>query len=192
MKKVTLILAAIIFSVVSGLAQDTDVANHNLSISIPDFAILDIESSEGGTSIDLSPSVEGLEAGAQVNFTGTTNSNLWLNYTAITNQVGGGNSPFETRKITVSISDVIDGVDINLLVDDAVENGDGIVGTPVEEDAVTLTTTAQSIVTGIESCYTGDGAGSGHQLTYSLDATDYDVILSETHNLVVTYTIADE
>jgi hypothetical protein len=66
MKKLSLIIAAVfVFGVANAVVVptgDTDEATHNLTVDVPSFAILDIESSGSGNSIDLEPSVDGLEA----------------------------------------------------------------------------------------------------------------------------------
>jgi hypothetical protein len=62
--------------------------------------------------------------------------------------------------------------------------------------AVTLTNTAQNIITGIGSAYTGDGVNNGHNLSYSLDldATSGSYALldfDESTTLEITYTLSD-
>src|SRR6056297_3343318 len=93
MKKLSLIIAAVFVFGFSNVirAQDVGNATHDVAVNVPIFAIIDIETSGGDNNITLDPSVSGLEAGAEVDFTSVTNSDLWLNYTAVTDQTGGGN-----------------------------------------------------------------------------------------------------
>jgi len=196
MKKLSLIIAAVFIFGVGNVvkAQDDGSANHDVSVSVPSFAILDIESSNGSSDVILEPSVSGLEAGSEVSFTSVTNNNLWLNYTAIADNQGNGNSPvMKTRKISVQMDKVISGLTINLKVKADAGSGEGTVGTSsyVNSD-LPLTTGSQEIIGGIGTCYTGDGASNGHQLIYSLDADDYSTLLAGSEEVTVTYTITDE
>jgi uncharacterized protein YdgA (DUF945 family) len=196
MKKLSLIIAAVfVFGVVNLVkAQDQSADNHNVTVDVPSFAILDIESSNGSSNITLEPTVNGLEAGDEVSFTSVVNNNLWLNYTAIADNQGNGNSPvLKTRKISVQMDKVISGLNINLKVKADAGNGEGTVGNSsyVNND-LTLSTGSQEIIGGIGTCYTGDGANNGHQLIYSLDADDYSSLLAGSEEITVTYTITDE
>ncbi|MBO6517862.1 MAG: hypothetical protein JJ975_15055, partial [Bacteroidia bacterium] len=73
-------------------------------------------------------------------------------------------------------------------------NGDGKMGTSAGQ--ITLTSSDQTVVNGIGSCYTGDGANNGHNLTYSLEldptAGSYaDIDFDEDVTLTITYTISN-
>jgi hypothetical protein len=193
MKKLFLIIAAVfIFGITNVVNADDDGSdNHNVSVSVPSFAILDIESSGDDNNILLNPDVSALEAGEEINFTSVSNNQLWLNYTAVATQ-NGNSGNFNTRKVTVSLDETIPGIDINLLVSTDAGNGSGGVGSPNSNSVVTLTANSQDIIGGIGSCYTGDDYGSGHQLTYSLDASDFSSIVGDSQTITVTYTITDE
>ncbi|WP_319589293.1 hypothetical protein [uncultured Draconibacterium sp.] len=186
MKKVTFLLAAILVLGVSNIvkAQDTDVAKHTIGFTVPNFAILDIESTEGN-NITLGLSEANLEAGAEFNFAAASNSDLWLNYTALANAGS-------TRQVTVSTDKVISGIDLKLQVAAySGEEGKGKLGTTTNTDAVVLSTTAQTIINGIGSCYTGTGVNKGHNLTYTMAANEYSKIEAGNKSVMVTYTIAD-
>lgn len=194
MKKVTLILTAILFLGVSNLVNaqsDSDVATHNVSFDVPNFAILDIETSGADNDITLSLDESGLEAGSEFDFSSATNSELWLNYTALTDKTGAN---WNNRKVTVALNAVIPGIDIDLTVAADAGNGEGAVGTSsAVSTALTLTASAQTIITGIGSCYTGDGESNGHNLGYSLKANDYSLLeAGDSKSVVVTYTITGE
>jgi len=196
MKKLSLIIAAVFVlgmsnHVMGVVPVDDEDASHNVAVNVPNFAIIDIETSGGDNNITLDPSVSGLEAGAEVDFTSVTNSDLWLNYTAVTDQPGGGEPPLNTRKVTVAMDQVIAGLDITLEVASDAGNGAGTMGI-AEESALTLSTSAQDIITGIGTAYTGDGATNGHNLTYSLKASDYEQLVSASNTITVTYTITGE
>ncbi len=203
MKKLSIIIATVFVFGFSNAAKavvdvDGETASHNVEVNVSPFAIIDIETTGGSNDITLATDVSGLEAGAEVDFNSVSNSDLWLNYTAVAGQTGGGNgngngnsSPLNTRKVTVETDQVIAGLDIKLLVGNDAGNGAGTKGSATGS-AVTLSTTAQDIITGIGTAYTGDGANSGHNLTYSLEASDYEALVSASNTITVTYTITEE
>lgn len=187
MKKLSVIIAAVLFSFGVVNAQDTNEASHGVNISIPTVAIIDIEGPEGESpTINLTPSYDGLEAGAAVNFSSATNNDLWLNYTSI---VGSE----QTRSINAAITDgsLPAGVSLKVVAGNASATGNGAKGSP--ESVINLSSTAAPLVSGIGSAYTGDGHSNGHQLTYSLDmdVESYTTLVAADYNVTVTYTITE-
>jgi len=109
MKKSVLTIAASLFIsgltmavVPSGSNDDNKSASHNVNITIPTVALVDVEGTNGeASSINLSPSVSSLEAGSAVDFGSATDNSLWLNYTSIVQ--GEGHNNTTERKITVEL-----------------------------------------------------------------------------------------
>ena len=99
MKKLSVIIATVLFSFGVAKAQnDTHEASHGVEITIPTVSIVDIEGPNGESpAINLTPSIDGLEAGAAVKFSSATNNDLWLNYTSIVKSN-------QKRNITAAIS----------------------------------------------------------------------------------------
>ena len=164
-------------------AQDSDHDSHDISISIPDLALLDLE---GGTSITLSPALPS-EAGDPFSFTGATDNSTWVNYSSI---VPTG----KARRVTAAITSgsVPAGLALKVTAGSYSGSGKGTLGTSAGQ--VTLSSTAQDIITGIGSCYTGNGTSNGHNLTYALDLTsvdDYSQLEQTSATVTVTYTITD-
>ena len=188
MKKLSVIIAAVLFSFgVVNAQTDTNKASHGVNISIPTVSIIDIEGPDGEShTINLTPSYDGLEAGAAVDFSSATNSNLWLNYTSI---VGSE----QTRSINAAITDgsLPAGVSLKVVAGNASATGNGAKGNP--ESVINLSSTAAPLVSGIGSAYTGDGHSNGHQLTYTLDMADesYENLVADDYNVTVTYTITE-
>jgi hypothetical protein len=190
MKKLSLIIAAVfIFGVGNVVKADNGNDRHQVSIGISTHAFVDIESTTGSSAIILSPSAP-TEAGLGLSFTNISNSDLWLNYSSIVSSNGSKNSI--SAKIEGNLPT---GVSIELFVGDCVENGDGNVGqrkgggNPVE-----LTDSEQEIIHNIESGYTGNGSGSGHNLTYTLKAdnnVDYEDIVADSEDIEIVYTITE-
>ena len=170
-------------------AQDDADDTHTVGITIPEVAILDIESATS-TTISLAPT-EPTEAGLALDFSGATDNSLWLNYSSIV-----GSTSDASRTVTVKIQSGAVPTGLLLKVTAAGDNGsgDGAMGTSAAQ--LTLTGVAQSIITAIGSCYTGSPQLKGHQLTYVLElnaaAGSYASIdFDESNNVVLVYTISD-
>ncbi|MFL9834830.1 hypothetical protein [Chryseobacterium terrae] len=191
MKKTTMTvamsLAAFAFS--SNLkAQDTNTDNHTITISVPEVALVDIEPA-ATKNITLGFTAP-TEAGNPVT-PNTANSTLWLNYSSIKSVAD------PTRNVSVSLNAIIPGIDIQVTAAAATGSGGGTLGTPSAQ--LTLSATDQTIISGIGSAYTGNGANNGHNLTYALAAGSgpggvaayADLEASATTVATVTYTISD-
>ncbi|RIH66256.1 hypothetical protein D1164_04920 [Mariniphaga sediminis] len=202
MKKLAFILTSIILisatvKVSTGSTGDDETSSHNLGISVPEVALVDVEGPSGeGTTINLSPNINNLEAGAAVDFTTANDNSLWLNYTSIIEQGnngnGNGNGSSKTRKIKAEIDENLpDGLDLMLEVG-TIASGSGQTGTAIQEK-IALKKGPTTVIDDIGSCYTENGAGKGHRLTYSLAVKDnkFDKVMAETFSVQVTYTITE-
>lgn len=143
---------------------------------------MDIEPGSGNISLVITqPS----EAGASVTPSSSDNSK-WINYTS-------GNISSVTRKVMVQITSgtVPAGTALDLTTSTYSGSGaGGTFGTP--NSTIQLTNTAQVIITGISSCYTGDGASNGHCLTFSWRITNYANLKTTTAStIVINYTFMD-
>ncbi len=191
MKKIVLTMLALGAISVSVNAQDNNTDNHKVKFRIPEIALLDLEYS--GSSKNITLSVEApTEAGESVVLTNATNSELWINYTSIIKTT----SSDETRKVSVKTSATMPGLDLKVQAASATSDGKGTKGTAAGS-ALTLTTTDQDIITGIGSCYTGNGHSKGHNLTYSLALSsggdNFNLLdnLADETEVTITYTISD-
>jgi len=200
MKKLVSIIATLIFTTGVTMASqptgdDTNEASHRVGIIVPTVALVDVEGANGeASSINLNPSVSGLEAGDAVNFSSATDNSLWLNYTSIVESgilnSHGNNS--NARSISAKISDgsLPGGVSLLLTVG-SISSGNGTKGHSAASNKA-LTTSAQDVVTGIGTCYTESGEGKGHQLTYTLDMDNgnYQDLTAGNYEVTVQYTIS--
>lgn len=184
--------AVIVLSANASFAQDTKVASHLVTITIPQIALLDLEVASGTTDVTLAGTAP-TEAGLPMIFEDAyaKNATIWMNYSSIVKDA-------LLRNVTVAITNgsVPSGLKLTVLASAASADGAGTKGTAATE--LTLSGTAQSIVTGIGSTYTGDGAAKGRNLTYQLGyatdaATDYkDLRFVDTAApLTITYTLTD-
>ncbi|MCU0339054.1 MAG: hypothetical protein MUE30_04160 [Spirosomaceae bacterium] len=186
MKKRIVALVALCVGIGSGAlhAQDTRTDNHTVTITIPEVALLDLESS-GSKNFTLA-FVAPTEAGNPVTAP-AANTDLWMNYSSIVAASG------ETaRTVSVQITSGTVPAGANLTVQAAPPmGGAGTLGNPLG-GPLTLSTTAQDIVTAIGSCYTGNGPTAGHELIYGLAIGTYSSLKHDASGaLTVTYTISD-
>jgi hypothetical protein len=178
------ILMLVIFCPAETKGQAIGTSTLVINAAIPQIALIDIEP-QGNTSISfiISPAVE---AGSQGNGAAITNNTLWLNYTNSRLQ----NGPF--RNVMVEAAGNIP-AGISLQVQASPRSGGcgkGVFGTP--SGAVTLSNTPKVLITGIGGSHTGDGTGCGHNLTYTLLVTNFELLRhSQNNNLQITYTLAD-
>lgn len=157
--------------------------SHTVTIKVPEVALVDVEpaASKNVVLTYTAPTEAGLA------LTGATNSTLWLNYSSIKSSAN------PTRTVSVKVDQVILGINLKVSAAADAGGGAGTKGTPAGA-ALTLTTSDQQLITGIGSCYTGDGANSGHNLTYEVDLSgtyaDLEADAAGTA-LTVTYTISN-
>ncbi len=167
----------------SGSSSDNDEDSHLLNINIPTHAMVSIAGSNS-TTIDFS-AVSPELAGNNVSFEQESEKKLYLNYSSI---VSSGN----TNSIDAKVSNLPDGLKINLNISSSVNGGaKGQTGTG---HSVSLDTDGKTVVSEIGSCYTGNGVGKGHTLDYSVevDESNYHLLVATEHHITVTYTISGD
>ena len=185
MKTLAVITLTVLFltSAATIFAQDTNTDSHDISISIPELALLDLE---GGPSVSLSPALP-TEAGDAFDFSGATDNSTWANYSSI---VASGTARRVTAAITAGA--VPAGLALKVTAGSYSGSGKGALGASAGQ--ITLSSTAQDVVTGIGSSYTGNGVSNGHNLAYALELTsadDYDQLVQTNATVTITYTLTD-
>ena len=165
---------------------DTNEATSDVTISIPEVALLDLESATGNTNVTLT-ALAPTEAGNAI--TGATDDSIWMNYSSVVST----SEPSRDVKAAITAGTLPSGV--TLSVEAAEYSGTGGAGTHgTSASAIMLSSTEQNLITGIGSSYTGDGADNGHKLTYSLDidtAQYGDLSFDSVGALTITYTLTD-
>ncbi len=162
MKKISLLIAFVaVLGLKNTFAQDVNTQSHQVAISIPEIAILDIETT-GGVDVAFELNADNLEAGQEF-IIDEENSDLWINYTSVVPAVGN------QRSITIHSNNApsIAGLTLKVIASAHSGTGGGNLGSPTT--IVTPSTTPTDIITGIGSAFTGNGNGNGHNLTYHLD-----------------------
>jgi hypothetical protein len=160
--------------------------SHNVSISIPEVALLDLEANDLNVNFDLkAPN----EAGNRIDFSNAKNNQIWVNYSSVTS------SSQPSRKICAYVEGEIPaGLKIIVSASQYTGNGGGRTGTPT--GSIALSGQMQDIITQIGSCYTGNGTNNGHQLSYSLelqngDESYSDLAFDNSNTISVTYVLTD-
>ena len=183
-KTILLSVAGVCFIGVRTFAQLYDESESAVSFSLPPVALLDIEPGiNNSLYFSMSPA---LESGASPQFTETSNEELWLNYSSAVQNING------SRAIVAQISggSLPDGISLNVEASQSQGQGKGPLGQPAGK--VALSGQPQTLIADIGNCFTGDGLGQGHQLTFTIELSDFSRLhaMSETV-VVVMYTIVD-
>ena len=153
--------------------------SRTIGITLPVVALMDIEPA-GITTLNFTAPTE---AGRPI-IAPTSNTSKWINYTSAITQGG------VSRRITASINQVLPGINVRIQAANSSGAGGGILGTSTGQ--ITLTTTAQTIISGIGGAFTGNGANNGHRLTISLSSNTYSNLSARTNTpIVITYTITE-
>ncbi len=164
-------------------SQTVLIREHSLGLTIPEIALLDIE--PDNTALNLSFSIPS-EAGMPIVSSGGSTNSKWINYT-------NSLSPLvASRSIEVQINNgtVPDGVE--LLMDVSAYSGGGEGAFGISAGSVTLSTAPQTCIDNIGGSYTGNGSNNGHQITYTLGITDYDVLdADQSTSLEILFTLID-
>lgn len=171
-------------------AQDDEAGNNTVAISIPEVAIMDIESNSG-QSISLivdAPS----EAGLMIDLTAAVDSSLWLNYSSVRSQTSESDRSIYAKVVSGTVPS---GLKLRVKAQPYTGSGDGKLGVPSNgTNGRVLINTDRRIVRSIKTCYTGDGPGNGHRLVYSLEFRNnqYNKIdFDDSNTVTVLYTITD-
>ena len=186
-KKITLLsFFSISIMAFTAKAQDTQTDNHQITVVIPNVALLDLETSASKNFSAAFTQATPFEAGDKITVP-AANADLWLNYSSILAATGLGST---SRRVDVKASALVPGITISVVAAPAT-TGFGTKGTP--SASVTLTTADQPIVNAIGSAYTASGPNNGHKLTYSFAALDanYAALKAGSTVVTVTYTLAD-
>lgn len=153
--------------------------NRTVAVTLPVVTLMDVEPAGTIAMNFVAPTDAGRPVTAPA-----ANTAKWINYTSAI--APGGLS----RRITASINQVLPGIDIKIQAATASGSGGGTLGTSSAQ--VTLTTTAQTIISGIGGAFTGTGANNGHRLTITLSANTYANLSARTSTpVVITYTITE-
>lgn len=157
--------------------------NINVRFSLPEIAMINIEPEFG--NVEFTIAAPG-SAGGEPAVEHVSNESLWINYTSAILKNGN------RRSINAQISEgnVPEGVSLYIEASVASAFGSANQGNPGGK--VQVTSQPRPIISGIGSCFTGDGIGRGHEIQYFLEISDFERIKSiENQVFTVLYTITD-
>lgn len=183
MKSAVLTIIAMVGAYCISLAQDGPTDNHNVTISVPQVTLLDLETtaSKNFSMIITAPT----EAGSKTINAGQ-NQNTWLNYTSVA-------GPGVSRKVMMSSNmNPPGGIEFSVEANTDVGAGAGTPGLPFASSLEPLPAPI-AIITNIGSCYTGTGPNKGHKLTYraTVPTSSFGLLRAGSFPVIVTYTLMD-
>lgn len=144
------------------------------------FALLDIES-EGDNSLEFYI-IPMSEAGASPEMQYDANKTLWLNYTSL------AENNLRSIKAKIEGGGLPEGVSMHVTASSFSGIGKGVVGQSVGQ--IELSEQDKTIITGVGSCYTGDGVGNGHALNFTLNVNNFTTLeANSSTSVTILYTI---
>ena len=169
-------------------AQDSRKAGHNVKVSIPNVALIDIES-EGNSTITLSAKGP-KEAGEFLDFSKAEDQSLWLNISSVIGNKG-------KRKVTVALTEgkIPEGIALKARAFKGNHDGTGHMGHAVGSK-VTINRQQQTIINNVGTGYSGDGVRRGYNLWYGMDLKSKEDVskinFDQSTTLTLTYTFTDQ
>ena len=179
MKTRLLIFIAVLMLLGVTILGASDSVTQNIIINVKDIAVLNV--TVGSVTLEVNAPVKANAGDSPV--VSTSVDGGYLRYTSIVESE-------KTRKITAQLdTDVPTGLALKLSVT-APSGGTGTLGSSAGE--ITLSKdTAQDIITGISSGWTGTETTSGAKLTYSLEITDGSKLNITNPTITITFTLTE-
>ncbi len=180
---VFLLFALLIFHV-SPVSGQGDEERINVGISVPEVALLDIEYRVNSSlEFEVLPSAE---AGSAPIVQQTNSEELWINYSSAITNYG------QRRSIEAQVAGGVLPEGIALYVEASAYLGTGKGEVGVSAGRTLVGYEPHPIITGIGSCFTGDGINNGHSLAFSLDISNMQKVTAmEPSEFTILYTITD-
>lgn len=167
----------------TALAQHDEKAI-NVGFSIPEVALIDIESTGNQTiEFELLPSSE---TGGSPVIHQTNNQEFWINYSSALGRFS------QNRSIVAQVTGgtLPQGLDLYIKAANYSGNGDGYTG--ISAGKVKIGFDPRPVITGIGSAYTGNGIGNGHRLNFEIDISQMEKITAnESIDFTILYTLTD-
>ena len=180
--KYLIILAILIGRTLPALSQNES-DNINVRFSIPEIAVMDIEPAYNNIEFSVSASSN---PGGEPVVEQISGESIWINYSSAINTNGN------KRSINAQLLDNSLPSGISFYVEASAASPFGSINQGASTGKVKISSTPRPIISGIGSCFTGDGVNKGHEIKYFLEITDFDKIESKNNQVfTVMYTITD-
>lgn len=179
----TLLFIAVLLILKGSYCQTVLVADHSLGLTVPEIALLDIEPDNSALNLGFNiPTEAGLPIASSIGGANTK----WINYTNSINPLVSGRS----IEVQISSNTLPPGIEIIMEISAYSGNGGGEFG--ISSGLITLSTAPQTCIYNIGGSYTGNGVTNGHQLSYSLGISDYDLLDAHQSTIIeLTFTLVD-
>lgn len=164
-------------------AQAQNTSNHDVNFTIDEAAMVRVVDVAGGASTTLPFHVQAPAVAGQA-FPSIQSQNLYLQYTSVK-----GASPDNVRQVDVEVVGGSMPAGIQMTITPSL-NGTGTLGngTPVTFAGSAVSGT---LISDIQSAYTGDGAGDGAVLNYSLNYATQNLDAATSGIITLRYTISN-
>jgi len=180
--KPVLVLAFVCMHTLPLMAQ-WDNSSINVRFSVPEIAVLDIEPNIGNVEFSINAASE---PGGEPEVVNKSNESIWINYSSAIRKNEN------TRSIKAEISEGVIPKGISFFIEASPASAFGSKNQGSSAGKVKIAGAPKPIITGIGSCFTGDGVNMGHELKYVLEISDFTQIDAiGDHEFTVLYTITD-
>ncbi|HPF52858.1 MAG TPA: hypothetical protein PK335_14855 [Draconibacterium sp.] len=180
--KYVLCLAMLVFEILPVFSQNES-GSINVRFSIPEIAVMDIEPDYNNIEFSVSASAD---PGGEPALKQISGESVWINYSSAIRKNGN------KRSINAQVTDNSLPEGISFYIEASAASPFGSRNQGVSTGKVKITQEPRPIITGIGSCFTGDGVNMGHELRYFVEITDFEKIESKTDQVfTVMYTITD-
>jgi len=180
--KYALCLAILVFGVSPAFSQNES-GSINVRFSIPEVAVISVEPNYNNIEFSVSASAD---PGGEPVVEQVSGESVWINYSSAIRKNGN------KRSINAQLTDnsLPDG--ISFYIEASAASLFGSVNQGISTGKVKITKEPRPIISGIGSCFTGDGVYMGHELRYFVEITDFKKIESKADQVfTVMYTITD-
>ncbi|MFK7933368.1 MAG: hypothetical protein AB8G22_07650 [Saprospiraceae bacterium] len=180
--KYTIIILWLLIGASIPLAAQVDVANSEITFTIPEITQLDIEPDNAPVIIRLQPSNN--NPNSLQNLSASDNSK-WINYTCALAPQSANRSVY----IQINQGSIPIGMSVTAEASNPV-GGAGQLGIAI--GSVPLTMSPRRLITDIGGCYTGDGENFGHNILYTVRLDDVERLGTSSEIMLnVVYTITE-
>jgi len=180
--KYGIILAILLSGILPAFSQNES-SNINVRFSIPEIAVMDVEPEYNNIEFSVSASSD---PGGEPVVEQVSGESIWINYSSAIRENGN------KRSINAQLVDDNLPSGISFYIEASAASPFGSANQGVSSGKVQISGDPRPIITGIGSCFTGDGVTMGHELRYFVEITDFDKLESNNDQVfTVMYTITD-
>ncbi len=180
--KFAISLAFLVAGVLPVFSQNES-SNINLRFSIPEIAVMDVEPDFNNIEFSV---IASADPGGQPEIEQVSGESVWINYSSAIRNKGN------KRAINAQLTNNTLPEGISFYIQASAASPFGSANQGISAGKVQISSEPRPIITGIGSCFTGDGMNMGHELRYVLEITDFNKIESKPDQVfTVLYTITD-